>query len=333
MPKQLLPLVLLFFFVCGGHAQAQIEKYFGLFYYYPNTQIMYMLGEMRVVHVDQTVDTLSPQYIDCNNWNCRESLQNLSDSTITSAFEIQSGDIITFVKEIQLDFADQTGYVGIVDTIKFTTQLIEVGTGNVLLQLDTAGVYPTDSLTDMLQCFINRDTSVVTVRSIPSSLQGKCAYLRVDIAFSGPDSLDSVCRRDISMVNHLSHTLMSNRVLVDSIIQVLIAEGVIDTTLTKSLSDWRRQSADEKMFESYSVSVRPNPSRGIVNLRVFSRDGQFAECEIVIFDIAGKIMHRIGMDTQAELHLNLAHLQPGSYLAVPFVNGRMYRGRGFTIVY
>jgi hypothetical protein len=325
-------LFICFMALTAYHAtQAQVVRYYTFNYYYPTTRIAFVTGEYKVVHQSGTVDSLHLQYFDYHRTFCAESLQNLSDSSRTTAFAAQSGDQLSYFTDLALSFSNYDDSAMIADTIRFTLELIDSDSGETLEAIDTLGVYPITGKEELHEAFIDEDTTIIDQYIIPSQYEGRNLAVRIGVAFSGPDSTSAICREDISSDVLLSGKAIFSMQYLESLIDTLVAEGVIDTSLSKRYN--RILDSNMSKFTAIQFAVAPNPVGDRLTVHIGRRrDQQDTPVTAILVDARGRFISKWTLDNRKPETMDVSALPSGQYYLVPYADGMFYYGTSVTVL-
>jgi hypothetical protein len=314
-------------------ANAQLARYYRFDYYYPTVRIAFIVGEFQVVHQGGGIDTLQLKNFDYWRTLCGSSLADLSDSSHTSSFQSQTGDILSFFTDLLFYFSTYNDGAEISDTISYTVQLVDDSSGTCLMVLDTVGVYPMPMLDSLDRAIINKDTTVLQTYIIPAEYTGLSLSLRIGISFSGPDSLAAICRSDRGSENGvlLSEQSIAEMQYLEMLIDTLIAEGTIDTSYAKKVDQPYDRSARE--FNSLRLTVNPNVANEKIVVSIVE-PGKNLHTKIIafIFGVDGKVIEKWPLNNTSSLIVDVSRYSNGQYYIVPFVDGRIHAGTQFTVV-
>jgi hypothetical protein len=309
-------------------ATAQIEHYYAFNYYCPSTRVVFEFGEPKVLRAAGGMDTLDLKYFEYGGVFCGESLESLSDSSVTTSFVAQTGDVISYYTDLQFYFSNYTDTAYVEDTLHFTIQLINAGSGEVLDDIDTEGLLPFYGVDDILNALVNPDTTILEYYTIPSDYSGLNVALKVDVSHQGIDSLSAICREHFGAEPGKSITDVYDLAVLDSLTDVLINE---DATMQKRAG--LRNSQVELDFESITVSVAPNPASIQANIQVLRHGVPFrGKVELLLLNPAGKLVRRLSLNDRSTINIDTRGLSAGSYYIVPSVSGRFYLATVMHIV-
>lgn len=313
---------------------AQYQEYYSFVYHYPHTRVSFVIGEMQLLRGSGDVDTLGLADFAFGETICCETLGNLSDSSRSTTFTVQEDDVLTFITDVRLQFASAGTVIDIADTLMIFPVLVDEQTGAAILHLDTAGVYPASSKDELLASFIRWDSLIFRGYSLPDSLAGREVHVKFGLYFSGHDTLDALCRRDILRETPHSEEMLFEGVYIDSLVYALVADGTIDTSLIKRTQPIHAGTADERDLGEITISMHPNPARKstTVSVRTADHSGS-ADIEIHLYSLAGKKLRSWRMtDPQQSLRIVVTDYPPGTYYVLPVVGGKIYPGSPLHIV-
>lgn len=309
-------------------ANAQVERYYAFNYYCPSTRVVFEFGEPKVLRAAGGVDTLELEYFKYGALLCGESLENLSDSSVTTSFTAQTGDVISYYTDLQFFFSNYFDTAYVVDTILFTIQLINAGTGAILHDIDTVGLYPFFGVDDIIHALVNPDSTILEYYTIPSDYTGQSVALKIDVSHYGVDSLSAICREHFGTKPANSITDVYEMAVIDSLTNVLIHE---DTMMQKRAGLIRTQV--ELDFESITVGVVPNPVRDQATIKVLRHGAPFrGQVDLLVLSSAGKLVRTLRLEDRSAFSIDTRGLSAGSYYIVPSVSGRFYLATVMHIV-
>ncbi|MDT8322833.1 MAG: hypothetical protein RRA94_01885 [Bacteroidota bacterium] len=306
--------------------------YYAFRYYYPNTQVSCFFGESVHVSGSGDIDTLSLQYLihpENERVLCCENSSNLADSSVTSSFVAGAGSIVRYYIGSSVMFATDFDSIDIADTLMLIVQLYDPVGDSVIVNIDSTGYYPciVDSL--YAASAVGTDTNVVRTYQVPSSYSGMTLSLRTYPYYSGHDSLNYFCREIAVPIVKLSEEERHYQVEAFTLVDEILA----DTTLINLLLSKQLGGGSSHGLEYIDFEISPNPSNGNVVVVAFRENSTGHESgEIVVYSLGGAEILSEDILDNGTAKLNLTGLAAGRYLVVPYLGGRMYRGKPLVVV-
>lgn len=311
--------------------------YYEYIQYYDSTSVSCTIGEVRV-HTGTGRTYLHPVDFDpeAHNPLCTVPLEDLNQRSIYQTAAATSGDTIRYFFDLNIHTVHGLDgvYLGIRDSIIFTTRLYDGDTGDYIGTLDTLAMFPAsspDSLHSQMYSSFWTDTSIVRTVILPAvGWSYNSIELKVGCEVRGSSDHDLLCRVDRFSPDRISEEMAEARMFVRMVVDSLLAEGGDENAVLASWKEGRVSPASPVIREIF-----PNPSPGFVQVSLQDNiPGQ--EIVFLVFDETGRklftsVPYRI-FGNRRQLPLDLSHLSSGRYYLIPVLDMRIMPGSNFIIV-
>jgi hypothetical protein len=305
--------------------------YFHFQQVYDSCYVECIFGEFTIGRADGSREELRPYYFRVGPSPTAkgfDSYENLRDSSRTRYVTLHPFDTLWYYKSVRVtQIYTSTEFLGESDTLLFITQVLDGATGEILANLDTAGVIVADSIVN-IEFYIDEKypgpgnlyyftpTPGVTLDSVA---------LTMWIEFrKGPDSDDILCRLDIYSPDRLSARDAYHSIFLQALRDSIIASG-----LGKAMQGFVPPP-------TFSFTAWPNPAHDatltLEFVSVYSANVIFH-----LFDMNGSLRQSTSAryvhgGVKAASTVSLTQLPSGRYVVVPVVDGIIGQGKEIVII-
>ena len=329
IPRIAAVLLFLLLVATPSRLDAQELQYYSFQYYYTYSFVESVHGEVRVLRDDGSQVSLSMLYHEWRETLCCDNATNLADSSLSESFVAAEGDIISWFSETSVHYNTPERYVDIGDTLRVIVQLVDADNRDLLLVLDTSGVRPAASFTQLASAFIRQDSNYIRSAPIPDSLAGRHVQLRFQPEFSGHDTLDRYCRVDLSSYVPRSLSVAEMYLAIDEFFLSLPTDSLALDSLLQTLMKGvaaNRDGGEEHGVGTFILHVSPNPTKRHFSLHIDSREiGRGQPVTVFMFDTGGKEVRRIQSGNGERVQIDVTMLSSGAYYLLPVVGERVYK--------